>query len=168
MSRDKAYISSCCLQNPGLKWHLPFQIFHSLSVVTALGCGRCHVQIQAINTTRLSNMCKYQYLLSPTPTDDSTSLNLHCNHGCFTKDDRPEPTNGNRNEYVPLLFPTVGCSYRFEDVMNASTPTNNKQAHCEHQQKANRLRGGGAGKVSGQPSRHQRPLLTSRLVRIAS
>lgn len=61
-------------------------------------------------------------------------------------------------------LPTVGYSRCLEDVMDTSTPTSNKQAHCEHQHKANRLRGGGAGKVSCvQCSKHRKPLLTSRL-----
>lgn len=42
-----------------------------------------------------------------------------------------------------IFFPLTSST----DVMNAA-PTNSKQVHQEHQHKASRIRGGGAGKVS--------------------
>jgi hypothetical protein len=44
------------------------------------------------------------------PTNSFTVHNLHCNHGRFTKNDREEPTNCYRNEYV-LLLPLVWDAY---------------------------------------------------------
>jgi len=60
------------------------------------------------------------------------------------------------------------CCWPCTDVVNASTTTTKNQ--CEHQQKASRLRGGGAGKVcfSFSTTKQPRHSLTSSLLRSAS